>query len=327
MYERESRAMRDLVRHMFDAPMSDMNLLLKYLRREDDEGRQAAAQLHQELQHHVDVECKDVLHEGVKDCPLYTMLPSEIRHHIFSYLVCVPECIHIFPVKGNPRLGFRLSRCEDSILNLDSGTCNCESGFSPPANPPAYLDTALMLVSKTVRREALDLIFLKNTFTFTSMRDLANFTESFTACASKMQSIRLYARLSDHYLSCYAANNAAKARSRLSNLQRLELNCYLDDLSYYDSWYHDGFIAEAVPLAFPKPKDVKVIVRPIKIWRSQPEAPLVKASEIVQRKLDDVFSGRWTRAKDVPMSDPPKKKVPECEKAPSVKRGILALGD
>jgi hypothetical protein len=322
-------AMKTFAECLLEGDPSDFDRLVRYLRREDQGDRDASLQLQRELQDHVDREQKTLLHKGVRQCPLYTLLHSEIRHHIFSYIVKVPEAIHVYPVKGNPRLGYRLSRCPDALMSADSGICNCESSFSfrPPTPPPAYFDTELLLVSKTVRREALDLTFLHNTFTFTSIRDLANFTESFAACAAQMQNIRIYQRVQDHHLSLWAANSASKARARIGRLHKLELNCYLDDFNYYEQRYHDGFITEVIPLAFPRPEHVKVIVRPNRIWAKPAEDDMLESVRIVQRKLDAVFEGRWATAKEVPIESPPSKRVPESEKPPLDKRGILALGD
>ena len=176
------------------------------------------------------------LPSGIADCPLYTILPAEIRYQIFSHLVVVPESIHLHPVKGNARLGFRLSRCPESSLDFESGKCNCQRGLSlghASITAPEFLDTELLLLSKTIRREALDLIFSRNQFTFTSLRDLTHFTEHFESSASKLQHIRIFERCTDGCHGVWMNKVVQEARARIGHLQTLTMHLYLDHFSVY----------------------------------------------------------------------------------------------
>jgi len=77
--------------------------------------RALSSQLHGELQQylsHNNIPEKS----GVDQSLLYERLPAEIRHEIYSYVVVAPQSIHIFPPKGNERLGYRLSLCEESTM-------------------------------------------------------------------------------------------------------------------------------------------------------------------------------------------------------------------
>jgi hypothetical protein len=86
--------------------------------------------------------------DGVNQLLLLQYLPLEVRQHIWSYLVVVPERIRIYSVKGSFKQGFRLGQCGDARTNLTSGRCVCNSGGLPTTpNSPAYLDTELLLVS------------------------------------------------------------------------------------------------------------------------------------------------------------------------------------
>lgn len=195
----------------------------------------ASAQLQRELEESI-VRDATPPQDGTAESPLYTKLPAEIRLQIFSYLIVVPESIHLHPVKGNARLGFRLSRCGDGLMNFDTGHCGCQDGLiygQPPANPPAFLDSELLLVSKTVRREALDLIFSRNHFTFTGLRDLSHFTEHFGRSAAKFQHIQVLERCSDGWHNSWQAKAYSEARAKIGHLQSLTLHLLLDHFSHY----------------------------------------------------------------------------------------------
>lgn len=93
--------------------------------------RSASLQLHQELLDSI-IHDQERKVDGVALSPLYRKLPAEVRLHIFSYLVTCEESIHLHSAKGNANLGFRLSRCGDHMLNMNSGNCNCERASSVP---------------------------------------------------------------------------------------------------------------------------------------------------------------------------------------------------
>lgn len=196
----------------------------------------ARDQLHRELDEEVMRNYSPQKPDGTIDCPLYTKLPTEVRHHIFSFLVKVPESIHLHPVKGNSKLGFRLSRCGEQSIDLRTGKCRCERGLSyihPPPAPPAFLDTELLLLSKTIRREALDLIFSRNHFTFTTMRDLTLFTERFESSAAMLQHVRIFERCTDGCHGSHRNKQVHKARALIGDLQNLTLHLYLDHYSVF----------------------------------------------------------------------------------------------
>ena len=171
--------------------------------------------------------------DGVEKSPLYHSLPAEIRTEIFSYLVVVPEQIHVFAPHDNDQHGYRLSLCGDDSVDMDYGRCRCENGRpsygSAQAQTPEFLDTALLLVlalrvsfvssiadsdqvSKSVRREVLDVLFTRNHFTFTSLRDVINFAAMFRTSASKLQHLRIHERSDDYPCSPYKAKQIEKTR-------------------------------------------------------------------------------------------------------------------
>jgi hypothetical protein len=355
----------------------------------------AADQLFSELNNDI-LRAEDAKTDGIQDSPLYTKLPTEIRLHIFSYLVTCEDNIHLHPVKGNTKLGFRLSRCErDGMLNMETGSCNCERGYNFRGQnnaPPAYLDTELMLVSRTVRREALDLLFTTNHFTFTSLRDLNSFTECFGRTAPKLQHIKILERCSDGCHMSFHINQVADTRKKIGHLQSLELHLYLEHFSLFgksitttpiynprqstiltistETPYPDGFLEPILPLYFSgpanpsfspsptssattsgtspsasnttssdmappppptihahiAPSSLTICVRPTRFFDDD-TTKLGTTADYVKAKLEDVFRGRWAEKKDVPMGERPKRRVPESERAPVVKRGLLCLGD
>ena len=118
-----------------------MATFMRALRKETAENELASKQLQRELEQQVKLE--NAKPDGVLQSLLYTKLPPEVRHHVYSYLCVVPESIHIYPVKGNSDQGFRLSRCGESRLNDECGWCNCDT---PGQTPPAFFETQLLLV-------------------------------------------------------------------------------------------------------------------------------------------------------------------------------------
>ena len=134
---------------LFDTSSPDFNKFLSLLRGRNELDDLAEEQLRRELNDAVELEVSKKYVDGVKSSSLYQKLPQEIRQLIWSFVVVVPESIHVFPVKGNTRHGFRLSRCGDAYVNLANGWCECDSDrpfANPNLNPPAYLDTELLLV-------------------------------------------------------------------------------------------------------------------------------------------------------------------------------------
>ena len=127
---------------LYDGP--DFKLFMSLLRGGDKLEYFANEQLQRELDQHLAQEADAKYIDGVRDSSLFQSLPLEVRQHIWSYLVVVPESIHVYPVKRNIKQGFRLSRCGDTCINLTNGWCDCNSDVYP--NPPAYLDTELLLV-------------------------------------------------------------------------------------------------------------------------------------------------------------------------------------
>jgi hypothetical protein len=132
---------------IFDNDTKDFNYIVSLLRGGDKEEMLANEQLQRELTEYVERDEAAKYVDGVTNSPLFQKLPMEIRTHIWSYLVVVPESIHIYPVKQNVKQGFRLSRCGEAAINLNNGWCNCSGdGLSANATPPVYLDTELLLV-------------------------------------------------------------------------------------------------------------------------------------------------------------------------------------
>jgi hypothetical protein len=132
---------------IFDNDTTDFKLIMSLIRGCDKLEMLANEQLQRELTENVEREEAAKYVDGVTNSPLFQKLPMEIRTHIWSYLVVVPESIHIYPVKQNVKQGFRLSRCGEAAINLNNGWCNCSGdGLSANATPPVYLDTELLLV-------------------------------------------------------------------------------------------------------------------------------------------------------------------------------------
>ena len=133
-------------------------------------------QLEAELQAEANRNHKD----GTDSSLLFQMLPPEIRAHIFSYVVTADKSVHVFPPKGNESHGYRLSLCDESNYDFDLGHCKCDDS-RPRGNTitPNFFFNAIFLVSKSIRREALDAFFLINRFTFTCLYELVRFTASF----------------------------------------------------------------------------------------------------------------------------------------------------
>ena len=112
------------------------------LHREDLLSEQLSKQLHNELFATMRKP------EGTENSPMYYKLPAEIRAEIFSYLVVVPDQIHVFAPHDNDQHGYRLSLCGENAVDQDYGRCRCENGrpFPNTHHTPEFLDTALLLV-------------------------------------------------------------------------------------------------------------------------------------------------------------------------------------
>jgi hypothetical protein len=103
------------------------------------------------------------------------------------------------------------------------------------------------------------------------------------------------------------------------------LYVYLENYTSYETYHHDGFLSSIIGLAFPIAEKFTCQVQPSRVWGT--DRGLEDAAKIVQKKLSDVFTGKWPDSKSVPMSKPPPRKISEDEVPPLVKRGIIALGD
>ena len=127
---------------------TEVSNFVQLMRQTDRTDVLAGQQLQSELNAFIRLEAEKNYVDGANDSLLFQMLPVEVRQNIWSYLVVVPESVHVFPVKRNVRQGFRLSRCGDDSMNLRNGWCECNSdGITQNATPPSYLDTEMLLVS------------------------------------------------------------------------------------------------------------------------------------------------------------------------------------
>lgn len=209
-------------------------------------------QLDGELLNHIYRDHED----GTTHSLLFGKLPAEIRSHIFSYCVAVDQSVHVVPPKGNEHHGFRLSLCDESSYDVDLGICRCnDSSRAGQATNSEFFNNVLFLVSRTVRREALDAFFLTNSFTFTCLYELQRFTSMFTRSCSKIQRLRLFERVDDYPTTEYRLEGIQSARQRLKLLKHLELRLYLASWSAYESIYEDGLVDQVIHFALgPPPK-------------------------------------------------------------------------
>jgi hypothetical protein len=114
-----------------------------------------------------------------------------------------------------------------------------------------------------------------------------------------------------------SATLSATLVRRIGHLQSLSLYAYLENYTSHETDHLDGFISELTHLAFPTVDNFTCQVRPA--WGH--DKGLQAAATTVQKKLEDVFSGRWSDIKSVPLADPPPRKVSEYDLPPVVKRG------
>lgn len=214
-------------------------------------------QLDDELLRHIYRDHKD----GTSSSLLFQMLPTELRSHIFSYCVATEQSVHVVPPKGNEYHGFRLSLCDETTYDLELGICRCnDSSRAGQTVTSEHFNNALFLVSKTVRREALDSFFRTNSFTFTCLYELQRFTNMFTRSSAKLQRIRLLERVDDYPTIEYRLEGIQSARSRLTGLKHLDLHLYLASWSAYETIYEDGLVDQVLHFALgatPKPAPSK----------------------------------------------------------------------
>lgn len=190
---------------------------------------------------------------GTDGSPLYRKLPAEIRAHIFSYVVAADKSVHIFPPKGNETHGYRLSLCDESSYDFELGHCRCDDRRARASVNSNFFDNAIFLVSRSVRREALDAFFLINKFTFTCLYELVRFTSSFRASSSKIQQMRILERVDDYPNSDFRVRGIQKARQRLKALKHLDLYVFLSSWSAYETFHEDGLVNQLLHFALGPP--------------------------------------------------------------------------
>lgn len=205
----------------------------------------ATRQLNLELQAEVHRGRKN----GTAHSLLYQMLPPEIRHQIYAHVVAADQSVHVFPPKGNEKHGYRLSLCDESTYDFQLGHCNCEDGRHGRVQS-SFFNTAIFLVSQSVRREALDAFFITNSFTFTCLYELTRFTTKFRQSSSKIQKLRLFERADDYPHSEFRIQGIQKARQRLTGLKHLDLHLFVSDWThYYEKLYEDGLVLQLLHFA------------------------------------------------------------------------------
>lgn len=170
--------------------------------------------------------------DGVAASPLYQKLPAEVRRSIYLYLVKVDGTINAILQHRYLVSGFQFCLCDRVCLAESFDVSECPS-------PCLRFQNNVFLISRTVRRDCLDLFFSCNRFVYTSLSDLSNFTSRFQKSSSCIQNIHLDLSLCD--TSCeYESVSAASARQRLSTLRRISLNvtiyptCALERLNESD---------------------------------------------------------------------------------------------
>lgn len=206
-------------------------------------------QLDAELQNYIYQDHKD----GTAESLMYQKLPPEIRSQIYSHVVAVDQSVHVFPPKGNEKHGFRLSLCEESSYDFELGNCRCDENRIGRTTQPEFFHNALFLVSRTVRREALDAFFMTNKFTFTCLYELLKFTTMFTASCSKIQHLRIFERVDDYPASEFRLEGLQNARLALKALKHLDLHIFLGSWSAYDKTYEDGLVHQLLHFALGPP--------------------------------------------------------------------------
>lgn len=229
------------------------------------------SQLEAELQAEIHRDHKN----GTENSMLYQKLPPEIRAQIFSHVVTANKSVHIFPPKGNESHGYRLSLCDETSYDFDLGHCRCDDSRARGNVTSHFFDNAIFLVSRSVRREALDTFFLINKFTFTCLYELVRFTSSFKASSSKIQHIRIFERVDDYPNSDFRVKGIQKARQRLRALKHLELYVFLSTWSAYETLHEDGLVNQLMHFALGPP----------------PVTPPNDAPQTRKRKLSEVDDG------------------------------------
>lgn len=191
--------------------------------------------------------------DGIIGSLLYQKLPPEIRHNVYAHLVSVEQSVHVFPPKGNDTHGYRLSLCDESNYDFELGQCRCDNSRARGSVQSVFFNNAIFLVSRTVRREALNAFFLCNTFTFTCLRELVTFTNMFKQSSSKIQRLRLFERVDDYPGSEWQNKGIQNARARLKGLKHLDLHVFLSSWSAHETLYEDGLVNELLHFALGPP--------------------------------------------------------------------------
>jgi hypothetical protein len=253
-----------------------------------------------------------------------SLLPSELLCQILSYVVVVPGSVHVYPPHNNNKHGWRLSLCPESSFDPCWGSCSCRSGRAT-GTVTDYMDTALLLVSRTMRQTTLDIIFARNHFVFTDIHELRDFASELPTAAARIQSLRLHYMVDDSSCWPFQARHMSSTRRLLKSLRYLHLRILLSTSSSYESIHEDGFLNELCHFRKPIIQSFECSVQ----WRGQ--ARYWKSLGLdegiprrVEEKLIKIFRGVY--GDDIPFSKPPPEKIQEADRPLSNKKGIIAWG-
>ena len=257
--------------------------------------------------------------------PLYHLLPTEIRHHIYSYVVVKSGPIHVHAPHDNYNHGFRLALCGEDMIEQDWGRCRCRNGSNSNVMVD-YLDTALLLVSRSVRREVADILFSRNRFAFTDLSDVLKFSHVFKTSSSRIQSMMIYDRADDYECQKYRQKSVSEARKRLSSLQHLKIFLYLNDWTCYEQVYEDGFLDEISPFNVLPISQFEGYVRWFGSLGSSRNGCNAAMAKRVEEKLNKIFTGFYD-GQEIPRAPRPPRMIREEEMPLLNRKGIIALPD
>jgi hypothetical protein len=277
-----------------------------------EDSRTHAVQLHRELEQSTISQNK------------LSLLPPELFSQILSYVVVVPGNVHVYAPHNNSKHGWRLSLCPESSFDPCWGSCGCRSGRAT-GTVTDYMDTALLLVSRTMRQTTLDIMFARNRFVFTDIHDLRDFANELPLAGARIQSLRLHHMVDDSSCWPFQARHMESTRQRLKSLRHLELRILLSTSSSYESIHEDGFLNELCHFRKPLLDSFECSVQwrgQARYWRSLGLDEGIPRR--VEEKLFKIFTGVY--GDNIPFSKPPPEKIQESDQPLSNKKGIIAWG-
>ena len=260
-------------------------------------------QIHHELAQTADISLPGSRQAHNSTClDQLSLLPPELLLQVLSYLLVLRGNIEVERPYDDR---WRVTLCPKNSINQCQDNCTDQSERLG-GTVTEYVDTAIALVSRTMRDTAIDIFFARNHVVFNYWSDLRDFTSKFPHAVARIQSLHLSHTVDDGWNP--PAKKMARTRRLLKRLPHLELSVILMSSSPYESIYEDGFLYELCYFRRPLPESFECSVQWLEeAWYGRKLGLDEGVPKRVQEKLIKIFTGVY--GDEIPISTPPPMKV------------------